>query len=79
MRVFALLLATVCLSSTSFAGPVAENLSAREDHQSRQSRHLRPVVEKRQQFNQGEPIDAKGKGGPILGELIHWSIPTQEP
>lgn len=71
MRVFTLLLATVCLSSTSFAGPVAENLSARKDDQFRQSKHLRPVVERRQQFKQGEPIDAKGKGGPLLGKLVH--------
>ena len=64
MRLSALVIATVCLLSPSFAGPVAEDLS------SRQSKHLRPVVEKRQQFKQGEPIDAKGKGGPILGELL---------
>lgn len=64
MRLSALVIATVCLFSPSFAGAVAEALS------SRQSKHLRPVVEKRQQFNHGEPIDAEGKGGPILGELL---------
>jgi hypothetical protein len=31
------------------------------------SKHLRPVLERRQEFNQGEPIDGTGKGGPILG------------
>jgi hypothetical protein len=30
------------------------------------SKHLRAV--KRQQFDAGEPIDATGKGGPILGK-----------
>lgn len=78
MRFVALILA-VCLSSTSLAGPVAENLSARQDQPSRQSKHLRPVVEKRQQFKQGEPIDAKGKGGPILGKLLHRYTPPRGP
>jgi len=27
------------------------------------------LIEKRQQFAQGEPIDASGKGGPILGKF----------
>ncbi|KAI4216181.1 MAG: hypothetical protein L6R36_009350 [Xanthoria steineri] len=31
------------------------------------SKHLRPLLEKRQQFPQGQPIDAQGNGGPILG------------
>jgi hypothetical protein len=35
-----------------------------------QAKHLRPVIEKRQQFAQGEPIDANGKGGPILGQYL---------
>ena len=37
------------------------------------SKHLRPVLEKRQQFTQRKPINAAGKGGPILGTwpLIH--------
>ncbi len=34
------------------------------------TKHLRPVIEKRQQFGQGEPIDANGKGGPILGVFL---------
>ncbi|MCJ1270995.1 hypothetical protein MMC22_010894 [Lobaria immixta] len=67
MRLSALVLATACLCGRSFAGPVAEDLSARQEQPSRQSKHLRPVVEKRQQFKQGEPVDATGKGGPILG------------
>lgn len=71
MRLSALVLATACLCGTSFAGPVAEDLSARQEQPSRQSKHLRPVVEKRQQFKQGEPVDATGKGGPILGELLY--------
>lgn len=64
------LISILCLSGTPFAGPVAEDLSARHDQPSRQSKHLRPVVEKRQQFKQGEPIDAKGKGGPIQGKSL---------
>ncbi|KAG8529198.1 uncharacterized protein KY384_005833 [Bacidia gigantensis] len=31
------------------------------------SKHLRPILEKRQQFSQGQPVDGKGKGAPILG------------
>lgn len=35
------------------------------------SRHLRPTIEKRDepQFLQGQPIDGKGKGGPISGTV----------
>lgn len=51
MRLFALVLATVFLSSRAFAGLAAEDLLARQDQSSRQSKHLRPIVEKRQQFN----------------------------
>ncbi|KAL9594652.1 MAG: hypothetical protein Q9219_006913 [cf. Caloplaca sp. 3 TL-2023] len=34
---------------------------------SRASKHLRPLLEKRQQFAQGQPIDAKGNGAPFGG------------
>ena len=33
----------------------------------RSSKHLRPVLEKRQQFAQGQPINKDGKGAPIGG------------
>ena len=34
------------------------------------TKHLRPVFEKRQQFAQGQPVNAKGNGAPILGTLM---------
>lgn len=70
MRFFAFIVASVCLSSTCIAGPLAEELSKRQDRPSSQNKHLRPVVEKRQQFAQGEPVDANGKGCPILGRPL---------
>ena len=33
------------------------------------SKHLRPVLEQRQEFRHGSPINGQGKGAPILGEL----------
>ena len=41
----------------------------------RASKHLRPVLEKREtaQFVEGQPIDGKGKGAPISGmsQILH--------
>ncbi len=68
MKLFELLLVSLWLSGTSVAGPVAEGIHQREALPPKQNKHLRPVLEKRQQFDKGEPIDAKGKGSPILGE-----------
>jgi hypothetical protein len=31
-------------------------------------------IEKRQEFAQGEPIDASGKGGPILGKFSRYLV-----
>lgn len=63
MRFLEIALATLWLASSSATSPVADSSSPQ------QNKHLRPVVEKRQQFEKGEPIDDKGKGAPILGEL----------
>ena len=37
-----------------------------------QSKHLRPVLERRADpgFSQGQPYDGKGKGAPISGEVL---------
>ena len=65
MKFFELALCIFWLSSTSIASPVVEERSALPP---KKSKHLRPVLEKRQQFNQGQPVDAKGNGGPIQGK-----------
>lgn len=65
MKSLHLMLAALWLSSTSVAGPVPDDFYDRQAAPKGQNKHLR--VEKRQQFSQGEPIDATGKGGPILG------------
>ena len=65
MKSLHLMLAALWLSSTSVAGPVPDDFYDRQAAPKGQNKHLR--VEKRQQFNQGQPIDAAGKGAPILG------------
>ena len=52
----------LALGSAAPAGPV-------EARTPQSPKHLRPYVEKRQEFAAGEPIDANGKGAPILGWL----------
>ncbi|MCJ1325283.1 hypothetical protein MMC10_001945 [Thelotrema lepadinum] len=66
---FQLLVATLlllCLDGLD-AIPTALPKSSLPSH--RNSKHLRPILEKRQQsgFNQGQPSDGNGKGGPISG------------
>lgn len=65
MKLLDLMLAALWLSSTSVAGPVPEDFYDRQPAPEGQNKHLR--LEKRQQFNQGQPIDATGRGAPILG------------
>ena len=50
----------------SIASPVANTQSPGQESPP-PSKHLRPVLEKRQQFAQGQPVNALGNGGPILG------------
>jgi hypothetical protein len=50
-----------------YAGPLAPAPKISSPRGTSSAKHLRPVLERRQEFNQGEPIDANGKGGPILG------------
>ena len=55
------------LAGTSLASPFVKRVPGQGPHQ---SKHLRPVLERRQdgpQFAQGQPIDGKGKGAPISG------------
>ena len=42
---------------------------------SRAPKHLRPILERRQSFDQGEPINAKGNGAPISGKPSPPSLP----
>ncbi|KAI9652369.1 MAG: hypothetical protein M1831_006847 [Alyxoria varia] len=58
---FASTLSISAASPASYASPQGQKSSKQ------QSKHLRPVLEKRQQFAQGQPINAAGDGGPILG------------
>ena len=64
--IFLLLLASI--SSFSSAGPTNDAISSRQKLDSRVNKHLRPVLEKRQEFDEGQPINAKGNGAPILGK-----------
>ena len=75
MRLSQLLIVLTQAAAFVGASPVSES-EAQAPHQyvprnQKQSKHLRPVLEKRQssgpQFVQGQPIDGKGKGAPILG------------
>jgi hypothetical protein len=50
-----------------YAGPIVSAPKIATPRGVSGAKHLRPVLERRQEFNQGEPIDANGKGGPILG------------
>ena len=68
MRIFAGLLLYVTLLISSSAGPTANAPTKRQDIQPKVNKHLRPNYGKRQSFNQGEPINAKGNGAPILGK-----------
>lgn len=73
MRFFELALFVFWLSSTSIASPVVEERQALPP---KKTKHLRPVLEKRQQFNQGQPVDAKGNGGPIQGKCYALQLDT---
>lgn len=74
MKLHHLLLTALCLSAGSVAGPVPEAVEERQAPPPQGNKHLRPVLEKRQKFSQGQPISADGKGGPILGmnQPQHW-------
>lgn len=77
MKLTHLLFAALCLSRTSIAGPVPDPdaLEGRQASPQKRNKHLRLTLEKRQQFEQGQPISADGKGAPILGQ----SDPQQYP
>ena len=49
------------------AGPAAYPEPQGRESPRAPTKHLRPVLDKRQQFTQGQPVDALGNGGPILG------------
>ena len=71
---FVSLLLLTCISSFSGASPTENVIRSRQETAPKGSKHLRPVLEKRQEFDQGQPIDGKGKGAPILGWLNPWRI-----
>lgn len=56
------------------ARPTANPLLDSQQLSGGASRHLRPVLEKRQQFAQGQPINAQGKGAPIAGRIQSHSF-----
>ena len=64
---FVLLLLFSSISSFSSAVPTDNVISSRREAAPKTNKHLRPVLEKRQNFDEGQPIDGKGKGAPILG------------
>lgn len=69
MKLAQVLFTALCLLGSSIAGPVPDVLEGRQaPPQQKGNKHLRPVLEKRQQFAQGQPISADGKGAPILGK-----------
>lgn len=53
--------------NSSVASPRPYSLPENGRRSNTAGKHLRPVLEKRQQFDQGEPINAKGNGAPIAG------------
>ena len=64
-----LCVASAALLQSVCGGPVAK---PKYPSDGQVSKHLRPVLEKREtpQFSNGQPIDGKGKGGPISGTAI---------
>lgn len=67
---------------TSFSSIPITNIAATMDTKpggasSRTPKHLRPVLERRQSFAQGEPINAKGNGAPISGKLSSSHIKSK--
>ena len=70
MKLSAIALLFVGISQLSTARPTTGSLSKDYELLKAMNEHLSPILEKRQQFTQGEPINAKGNGGPIAGRLI---------
>lgn len=68
MRFFRVILLLASSASFSTSGPVLSGREGNLNSAPSKSKHLRPVIEKRQEFAQGEPLNAKGDGGPILGK-----------
>lgn len=62
--------ATLLLNIPVIAGAGLAGYAKSQDQGVAQARskHLRPVLEKRQQFSKGQPINAQGNGAPILGK-----------
>lgn len=73
MKLTFLFYIALSLCGSSLAGPVPEGLEARDASPQKGNKHLRPVLEKRQKFDQGQPISAEGKGAPFSGKslLLH--------
>lgn len=68
MRHAIVLLLLASISSFSSASPTNSVISSRQNLNPKVNKHLRPVLEKRQKFDEGQPINAKGNGAPILGK-----------
>ncbi|KAI9762520.1 MAG: hypothetical protein M4579_000323 [Chaenotheca gracillima] len=67
MKLLESVLVALLASGVSVASPVAGSPPVEEGASVKRNKHLRPVVEKRQEFATGQPIDATGKGAPLLG------------
>ena len=68
MKLAATLLLLASTFESSFASPAAHGQTEAQALYSR-NKHLRPVLEKRQSFDHGQPINANGNGAPLLGKL----------
>lgn len=68
MRYAIVLLLLPSIWSYSSASPTKNAIDSRQNLAPKVNKHLRPVLEKRQKFDEGQPINAKGNGAPILGK-----------
>ncbi|KAI4283730.1 MAG: hypothetical protein L6R38_001987 [Xanthoria sp. 2 TBL-2021] len=70
MRLFSYAAVVGAITSLATARPTAPRQPQSHMTASEPTKHLRPLLEKRQQFSQGQPINAQGNGAPIL-ERVH--------
>lgn len=70
MRLFSYAAVVGAITSLATARPTASRQPQSHMAASEPSKHLRPLLEKRQQFSQGQPISAQGNGAPTLGIAV---------
>lgn len=60
---------TILLLLSSISSILTVSIATATDIKSGEApKHLRPVLERRQSFEQGEPMNSKGNGAPISGK-----------